>query len=256
MARRIPPTRLMVLTDRRMAAGAGHRLDEVVARAAAAGATAVVVREKDLGADERRALAERLRTVTADAEAALVVAGDAELAVDVGADGVHLAAGDPWLDDHTRRALRAAAPGRPVVGRSCHTLAEVQAAAEPGRADYVTYSPVFATPSKPGYGPAVGLDGLAAARLVTDGAGGPLRSVARRRRSYLGGAGASPLGRMAVVALGGIGPGRAGACHRAGADGVALMGEVMRAGEPGAVVAQVAAELVEVADAGRRRRRG
>jgi thiamine-phosphate pyrophosphorylase len=256
MARRIPVTRLMVLTGRRMADQAGHRLDEVVARVAAAGATAVVLREKDLGDGERRALAERLRAVTAESDVALVVAGDPELAVAVGADGVHVAADGPWLDDRTRRALRAAAPGRPVVGRSCHTPSELQAAAQRGRADYVTYSPVFATPSKPGHGPAIGLDGLSGGRLAVDGAGGPLRSVAGRlRRSYLGAATAAPLGRVGLVALGGIGPGRAGACRRAGADGVALMGEVMRAADPGAVMAQVAAEMVEV-DAARRRRHG
>ncbi len=186
-----PPVRLMVLTDRRMAAEAGHELGDVVASASAAGATAVVLREKDLAPAERRAVAERLREATAAHGVALIVAGDPALAAAVGADGVHLAAADPWLDAEGRGALRRSSPGRELVGRSCHTLADLQAAAEPGRADYVTYSPVFATASKPGYGPPVGLDGLALGRAALAGGGGPLRSMVRRlRRGWLGPAGA------------------------------------------------------------------
>lgn len=216
--------RLLVLTDRAQAAAAGHDLVEVVSAAVGAGVTAVVLREKDLPAPERAALARRLRDLTAGAGAALIVAGDVGLAAAVGADGAHLAADDPWPG-------RAA--GRGLLGRSCHTLAEVRRAAE--GVDYVTYSPVFATASKPGYGPAVGLDGLAAARRAADEAG-----VADE-------AGAAT---VAVVALGGVGPGRARACLRAGADGVAVMGEVMRADDPGAVVRALAAEMTETRTAG------
>jgi thiamine-phosphate pyrophosphorylase len=221
-----PAVRLLVLTDRAQAAAAGHDLVEVLSAAVEAGATAVVLREKDLPAGDRAALARRLRGVTAGAGAALIVAGDVGLAAAVGADGAHLAADDPWPG-------RAA--GRGLWGRSCHTLAEVRRAAAEG-VDYVTYSPVFATGSKPGYGPAVGLDGLAAARRAADPA---VRE-----------AGAAGSATVAVVALGGIGPGRAQACLRAGADGVAVMGEVMRADDPGAVVRALAAEMTETRTAG------
>ncbi len=79
-------------------------------------------------------------------------------------------------------------------------------------ADYVTVSPVFPTASKPGYGPAIGLDGLA--------------GRSRRR--------AAP-----VVALGGITPDNAALCRAAGAVGIAVMGEVMRADDPQATVARL-----------------
>ena len=73
------------------------------------------------------------------------------------------------------------------------------------------------TASKPGYGPALGLDGLAAGcRAVPD---------------------------LPVIALGGVTPGRARQCVDAGAAGVALMGAVMGAGDPGAVVRAVIDEL-------------
>jgi thiamine-phosphate pyrophosphorylase len=76
-------------------------------------------------------------------------------------------------------------------------------------ADYVTISPIFLTDSKPGYGPALGLDGL---RAAVAAAPGP------------------------VVALAGIGATNAAACVAAGASGVAVMGEIMRAGDPEATV--------------------
>jgi thiamine-phosphate pyrophosphorylase len=79
-------------------------------------------------------------------------------------------------------------------------------------ADYVTASPVFVTASKPGYGPPLGLDGLA--RIVA-AARGP------------------------VIALGGITEGNAAECLAAGACGIAVMGEVMRSAEPRISVQQL-----------------
>jgi thiamine-phosphate pyrophosphorylase len=200
----------MVLTDRRMAAGAGHDLVDVVAAAVDAGAPAVLLREKDLPRADRHDLAVQLRTATAGAT--LIVAGDPELARAVGADGVHLAADDPWPGDSAAR-LR--------VGRSCHTSAELTAAATSGVAAYATFSPVFVTTSKPGYGPALGIDGLAAGCRAAAGVGSPL----------------------AVYALGGIGPAQAVACLAAGAAGVAVMGAVMRAADPRGIVRTMICEL-------------
>jgi thiamine-phosphate diphosphorylase len=144
---------LMVLTDRRMAADAGHDLIDVVAAAVGAGAPAILLREKDLPPDDHHRLAVRLRAATLCAGAALVVAGDVALARTVGADGVHRAGGEPWPDGSAAAGLR--------VGRSCHTPGELVSAATAGIAAYATFSPVFATASKPGYGPALGIDGLA-----------------------------------------------------------------------------------------------
>ncbi|MCU1618107.1 MAG: thiamine monophosphate synthase, partial [Modestobacter sp.] len=90
-------------------------------------------------------------------------------------------------------------PRPPVVGRSCHSAADLARARAEG-CDHVFLSPVFLTASKPGYGPAIGLAGLAGlARLAP--------------RAY---------------ALGGIGPDDVAGCLAAGAWGVAVMGGVMR----------------------------
>jgi thiamine-phosphate pyrophosphorylase len=175
---------VMVFTDRRQAR---RTLVDVVLAAVDGGARVVVLREKDLPDDERAALAARLRTALADAPGRLLVAGRD-----------HLAAADPWR------------PG--AVGRSCHDAAELDRARAEG-AEYATLSPVFATRSKPGYGPALGLDRFAA---LCAGAGLP------------------------VYALGGVeSADRAAACRAAGAHGVAVMGVVMRADDPAAVVSEL-----------------
>jgi thiamine-phosphate pyrophosphorylase len=192
---------VLVVTDRALARAAGRDLVEVVAAALDGGAREVLLRDRDLPPAERRRLAEELRSATAAVGAALHVAGDVALARAVGADGVHLAAAEPWPEAAAREGL--------VAGRSCHTPSELAAALAEG-ADRATYSPVFATASKPGYGPALGLDGLAAGCRAVPG--------------------------LAVLALGGVDPATAGACVEAGAAGVAVMGGIMRAADPAAAV--------------------
>jgi thiamine-phosphate pyrophosphorylase len=189
---------VIVFTDRRQAR---RPLPDVVAAAVDGGARTVVLREKDLPDGERAALAARLRPLLARAGGRLLLAGG-----QAGPDGQHLAAADPW-------------PAAPhgLIGRSCHDAGELAAAETEGCA-YATISPVFASTSKPGYGPPLGLSRL---RELCAGAGLP------------------------VYALGGVeSADRAARCRHAGAAGVAVMGAVMRARDPAAVVA----ELVEAVD--------
>jgi thiamine monophosphate synthase len=106
--------RLLVVTDRTQAAGP---LPDVVAEAVAAGARAVVLRDRDLPADERAALAAELRSVLDPVDGLLVTAG-------AGGDGaVHLAAAEPFPD-----------PRPPLVGRSCHSAAELRPLGPPAYA--------------------------------------------------------------------------------------------------------------------------
>ncbi|PWU52066.1 thiamine phosphate synthase [Micromonospora globispora] len=197
-----PPRGLVVLTDRWQAR---RPLPEVVAAAVAGGARCVVLREKDLPRAERAGLAGELRPILAEVGGELIVAGPDPL----GGDAVHLPAAGPYPP-----------PRLGLVGRSCHDAAEL------GRLtteDYVTLSPVFPTPSKPGYGPPLGVDGLA---------------------------GLVRLSPVPVLALGGIStPAQVAAALRAGAAGVAVLGAVMRAGDP----AEAAAGLLRGCAAGARR---
>ncbi len=117
-------SRLVVVTDGAQARAAGHDLVAVVTQALEGGAGAVLLREKHLAPGERLRLAEVLRSCTEAAGATLHVAGDAALARAVGADGVHLSATDPWPRAGERVGL--------VLGRSCHTVAELTAARATG----------------------------------------------------------------------------------------------------------------------------
>jgi thiamine-phosphate diphosphorylase len=190
--------RLLVLTDRRRSEASGRTLVATVTLALSAGAPAVVLREKDLPRAARRALAVDLLETAGPHGAQLLIASDAGLASELRATGVHLAADDPWVDD-----------GQLLVGRSCHTGTEVRAAIEQ-RHDYITVSPVALTDSKPGYGPALGPEGLS--QLVT------------------------AAGDLPILALGGVTPHDVATWIRAGAHGVAVMGAVMGAADPGARV--------------------
>lgn len=213
--------RLLVLTDRGQSEAAGRTLPETVAAAVRGGARAVVLREKDLPAPARLDLARALRALLDPAGGVLIVASDACVARTVHADGVHLA-----RDESPARTVPSAGGGRrgaagrpdrspaggagPLLGRSCHDAVELRAAAALG-VDYVTLSPIYATPSKPGYGPALG---EAMPGLIADTPGCP-----------------------PVYALGGITPERVAECRTAGAYGVAVMGAVMGAADPAAVAA-------------------
>jgi thiamine-phosphate pyrophosphorylase len=133
---------------------------------------------------------------------------DIEAAVAAGADGVHLpGGGDPAA---ARRLLP-----RGLIGVSAHSPEEVAAQLKAG-ADYATLSPIFLTESKPGYGPALGLDALAAAARLSPGP---------------------------VVALAGIDEHNAAACLAAGARGIAVMGEIMRAPDPEAATRRLLAAI-------------
>jgi thiamine-phosphate diphosphorylase len=195
---------VVVLTDRHQAAGP---LDQVVAAAADGGARLVIMREKDLPERRRVLLAATLLAALRRTGCRLSIAGPLDAGTAgrlAGVAGVHLAATDPYP-----------APGswRGLIGRSCHDPVELAAAAVAG-ASYATLSPIFASRSKPGYGPPLGLSVFA---------------------------GPAPL---PVYALGGVEtPGRAEACVAAGACGVAVMGAVMRAGNPAAVVADLLAAV-------------
>jgi thiamine-phosphate pyrophosphorylase len=191
---------LLVLTDRRLPETRHRSLTATVAEAVAAGAPAIVFREKDLPVYERRRLGEQVAGVLGP-RTRLIIASDAALAVALGASGVHLAASDPA---HRGNGL--------LRGRSCHDAAELEAAASEG-VDYATLSPVYETASKPDYRPVLGP--------------GALRALA-------GQSGAPP-----VYALGGVDAGRVPECLAAGAAGVAVMGPVMAAADPAAAVAEI-----------------
>jgi thiamine-phosphate pyrophosphorylase len=130
-------------------------------------------------------IARRAREVCAAAGVALVVNDRIDVALAVGADGVHLGQTDLPLVE-----ARALAGSRLWIGVSTHDAAQVRAACA-GGADYLGFGPVYATTTKANPDAVQGLDGL---------------------RAAVGIAGSIP-----VVGIGGITPDRAGAVYATGA---------------------------------------
>jgi thiamine-phosphate pyrophosphorylase len=198
------PARLLVITDRK---GAGRPLEQVVAAALRGGCRWLSLREKDLAHDERVALLRRILALARPFGATISVHGDLAAAAAAGV-GVHLPAGGAPAQARARLGKGA------LIGLSVHSTQEA-ATVDPA-ADYVTLSPVFASISKPGYGPALGVHDLADA-------------AARAR--------------VPIVALGGITADNLSTCLAAGASGVAVMGAVMAAADPGAATAALVRAL-------------
>lgn len=126
--------------------------------AAAAGVDWIQIREKDLSGRELFALTEKaLRLV--DRRCKVLVNGRLDVALAVGADGVHLGEQELRVAD-ARSFLRQVPPPREfLLGASTHSLRAVLEAAQAG-ADYAFFGPVFPTPSKADMGQPQGVDAL------------------------------------------------------------------------------------------------
>ena len=170
---------------------------ETMRAACAAGVRLVQWRAKSLPARQVFEVARELALIAAAWRASLLINDRADIARSVAAAGVHLP--EAGLPLGAARALLGASG---VIGASTHDLAGLERARD---ANFATYSPIFETSSKPGYGPALGLEELAKAARV------------------------SP---VPIYALGGITPARAQRCIDAGAHGVAVMGGITRAASP------------------------
>jgi thiamine-phosphate pyrophosphorylase len=157
-----PDPPILVITDRKQCP------EGLEARAAAlfrGGCRFLSLREKDLPPAERLDLLRRLATLGGAFGATLCVHDDIAAAQACGT-ALHLPA-----DGDAARARNALGPGG-LIGQSCHSRAEISAAAAAG-INYVTMGPVFATASKPGYTPAETLtEAMAGIRLPILALGG------------------------------------------------------------------------------------
>lgn len=180
---------------------------ETVRAALAGGITAVQVRDPRATTRELCALTAAVHAVLAGTGVPLVVNDRLDVALAVGAEGVHLGQGD--LDPADARRI-----GGPdlLIGLSVSTLEQVaDAAARPaGTLDYLGVGPVQATATKPEAAAPLGLDGTA--RLAA----------------------ASPL---PCVAIGGIGPADAAAVRATGVAGLAVVSAICTALDPAAAAA-------------------
>ena len=132
------------------------RLLALVRAAGEAGVSLVQLREKSLRPRVLHELAARSAELLRGTGTRLLVNDRADVARAAGADGVHLTARS--LD---AAVVRRAFGGDFLIGVSAHTPAEARAARD-GGADFAVFGPVFDTPSKRAYGPALGLGQLGA----------------------------------------------------------------------------------------------
>jgi thiamine-phosphate pyrophosphorylase len=196
---------VLFITDPAFGDGPTVRCVRTVAASLPRGAFAVQIRDKVRALTSLRAFAWELRVVTRACGARLLVNGNAAVARDVDADGVHLGHGAGSVAE-VRRVL-----GRACwVSRAAHSDQDVRLALAE-RADAVLVSPVFATRSLDRSGGAKtprGLDCIHAARQC---------------------AGKN----MLIYALGGVSSASARACGAAGADGAAVIRALQDAADPG-----------------------
>ena len=119
-----------------------------------AGVKAVQLREKDLPTRELLAMAYGMRALTSEYGAKLFINDRTDIALCAGADGVHL--GQESMPVY---AVRTIAGDGFIIGVSTHSLKEAILAEKEG-ADFITFGPVYQTPSKLKYGAPVGLEAL------------------------------------------------------------------------------------------------
>ena len=189
--------KLYAITDRHQCAPTP--LADVVSELLDAGITAIQLREKDLSDTELIELARPIAELCRNYKAKLFInTSDKVLQRSTmsiaGATGVHLPENAASVTE-----VKAQTGDDFYLGCSVHSLDAAQRREAEG-ADFVTYSPIYPTTSKPEYGPAVGITSLA---TVAEGV------------------------KLPVFALGGITPARVAACLTAGAFGVAVMSGVM-----------------------------
>ena len=185
--------RLYLITDRKQTK---LPLPEAVRMALEGGVKAIQVREKDLPVRDLLELAGQMRRLTREFGAKLFINDRVDVALAVEADGVHL--GRQSIPPEPVKSL---VGSRMLVGVSTHTIDEARAA-ESGGADFITFGPVFFTPSKALFGQAVGLEYLKSAKKTIN---------------------------IPVFALGGIKSGNIRQVLRYGADGVSMISAIFNA---------------------------
>lgn len=199
--------RVYVIADR--AFGHGRPLEDLVAAAVAGGATMIQLREKAWPARRVVEAGRRLLEITRRAGVPLIVNDRVDIAMAVGAEGVHVGPDDLPVAD-----ARLLLGPEKIIGASAATVEEAMAAQVEG-ADYVGVGSIFPTGSKPDAGDAIGVEPLTRIRAAV---------------------------KIAVVAIGGITHANAILAIRAGADGVAVISAVVGADD----VAGATRRLMEV----------
>jgi thiamine-phosphate pyrophosphorylase len=203
---------LYLITDRHQAGG--RPLAEVVRRSLEGGVRAVQLREKDLSGDALYRLAAELRCLTSDFGARFIINDRLDIALAVEADGVHIGVNSLPVAV-VRRVMGEGA----IIGYSAHGIDEALRVQADG-ADFVTFGPLYPTPSKAAYGDPCGVKKLADAASVLN---------------------------IPVIALGGISSANITEALSANIQGVAVISAVLSAADPRGAAASLLKKIEEYA---------
>ena len=196
MALKLPP--LYAILDPEQTRG--RPAQRVLAALLEAGVSILQLRVKSLPPVDFLELAKQARAVTRAHGCQLIINDRVDIALACGADGVHLG-----QDDLPLRAGRKLM-GQKIIGISTHDLDQARAAERAG-ADYIGFGPMFGTRTK-----ATGYE-----------ARGP--EMLQQIRGAV---------TLPIVAIGGITEANVQEVWQAGADSVAIIGDVLHDNDPGA----------------------
>jgi thiamine-phosphate pyrophosphorylase len=168
----------------------------VVQESCQAGLRAVQLREKDLSPAELYELAQKVKNIMKPFKSNLFINDRTDIVLAVGADGVHLT-----TQSLKPTVVRKIVSANLLIGASTHSTDEALAAENDG-ADFITFGPIYPTPSKAAYGKPLGLEALS-------------RTIDQVT--------------LPVFAIGGVTPSRVCECIDAGAYGVAAISAIMSA---------------------------
>jgi thiamine-phosphate pyrophosphorylase len=188
---------LYLVTDRGLARG--RSTFEVVKAAVSGGVTCIQLREKNCSTLEFIEQAQAIKNFLGARKIPLIINDRLDVALAVGADGVHLGQSDMPLE----MARKIAGPSM-LIGISAESDQDA-IEAENGGADYLGVSPIYATPTKTDTAPPLGLQGL--------------REIKNRVK-------------IPLVGIGGLNKSNAAEVIRNGADGVAVVSAIVAADDP------------------------
>ncbi|MBI5375808.1 MAG: thiamine phosphate synthase [Candidatus Schekmanbacteria bacterium] len=189
------PFKLCLVTDRALAKG---NLCGIARDAVRGGVDSIQVREKDLNARELYKLVQEIK-IASGKSAKIIINDRVDVAIAAGVDGIHLG----WKSLPLYEVKKLLKPYSMIVGVSCHGVEDAVTAEKEG-ADYITYGPVFKTPSKEGLIEPRGIEGI---KLIRKNVSVP------------------------VIAIGGIDIENCKDVIDAGADGVAMIRAILCAGD-------------------------
>lgn len=184
-------------------------LPDVLTEAISGGVTLFQFREKGetaLTGNAKRMMAQSLKRICTDHQIPFIVNDDVELAIEIGADGIHVG----QTDANPAVVRKQIGPDK-ILGISAHTIAEAKKAIEDG-ADYLGVGPMYATNSKDD---------------AEDVCGPEMISEMRKQGIDI-----------PIVAIGGITVGHTRNILQAGANGVSVISAIASAPSPKQVAKQ------------------